>query len=85
MELIEWIFIILTFIVYYFFIGEKANKSTCRLIGWTICLFSGVLMTIYCFSINSWSLFFVNLVGCIFSIYAVYECYKEIKPMIKNA
>lgn len=79
MEPIELVFTVLTFITYYFFMGKKANNPTFRAIGWTICLVAGVLTAVYCAFIGVFSLFLINVIGIIFSGYAIYECCREIK------
>jgi hypothetical protein len=88
MELIEWVFTILSFIAYYFFISKKANQANFRLIGFILSLIIVFLMILFCFSIGLLSLVIINGVSLVFNAYGIYTCYREMmskEAEVKNS
>jgi len=84
MEVIEWVFIILSFIAFYFFIGKKASKPSFRVIGFILSIIIAILITIFSFSIGVLSLAFINLCYVFLNGYGMFNCFKEIKSNRQN-
>ncbi|TFF94595.1 MAG: hypothetical protein EU544_04280 [Promethearchaeota archaeon] len=79
MELIEWIFTVLSFIAFYFFISKKASQASFRIIGLLLSIVINILISIFTFSIGVFSLWFVNLIYVFLNGFGILNCYIEIK------
>lgn len=84
MEVIEWVFIILSFIAFYFFIGKNASKPNFRVIGFILSIIIAILITIFSFSIGVLSLALINLCYVFLNGYGMFNCFKEIKLNRQN-
>jgi len=84
MELIEWIFTILSFICFYFFVSKKASQPSFRIIGWVLSIIINFLVTIFTLSIGVLSLGIINLCYVFLNGYGIFNCYQEIKRKKKN-
>jgi hypothetical protein len=84
MELIEWIFTILSFVAYYFFIGKKASEPSFRLKGLLISDVIAILVSYFSFSIGVYSLAIMNLISVFFNGYGIRNCYLEMKSSRKS-
>jgi len=84
MELIEWIFIILSFIAFYFFIGKKASQPSFRIIGWVISITINFLIAIFTLSIGVLSLGIINICYVFLNGYGILNCYTEIQKKKKS-
>jgi hypothetical protein len=85
MELIEWVFTILSFIAFYFFISKKASLPSFRIIGLILSMVIAILMVIFTFSIGVLSLGVINTCYVFLNGYGVLNCYKEIKSNKKES
>jgi len=65
MELIEWIFTILSFIAFYFFISKEASQPNFRMIGLILSLIIAILMAIFSFSNDIFSIGIINACYCV--------------------
>jgi len=78
MEIIEWVFTILSFIAYYFFISKKANKPNFRIIGLILSMVISILISIFSFSIGVISIGILNICSLILTGYGIYTCSLQI-------
>lgn len=79
MELIEWVFTILSFVAFYFFVSKKAGQANFRIIGLILSSIIGILIAMFCFSIGVLSLAIINICYLFLNSYGIYNCWKEIK------
>lgn len=79
MEIIEWAFIILSFIAFYFFVSKKASNPSFRIIGLILSIIIAILISIFSFSIVVLSLALINLCYIFLNGYGIFNCFKEIK------
>lgn len=79
MELIEWVFTILSFVAFYFFVSKKASQPNFRLIGWIIAIIINLLIAIFTFSIGVISLGIINSCYVALNGYGIFNCYSEMK------
>ncbi|MFW9988792.1 MAG: hypothetical protein ACFFC3_09070 [Candidatus Odinarchaeota archaeon] len=79
MEIIEWIFTILSFFAFYFFVSKKASKPSFRIIGWIVSIIINFLIAIFTFSIGVISLGVINTFYVVLNGYGIFNCYYELK------
>ena len=79
MELIEWIFTILSFIAFYFFISKKASLPSFRIIGLVLSTIINFLVAVFTLSIGVLSLGAINFIYVFLNAYGILNCYLEIK------
>ena len=79
MEIIEWAFIILSFIAFYFFVSKNASNHSFRIIGLILSIIIAILISIFSFSIGVLSLALINLCYIFLNGYGIFNCFKEIK------
>ena len=79
MEIIEWAFIILSFIAFYFFVSKNASNPSFRIIGLILSIIIVILISIFSFSIGVLSLALINLCYIFLNGYVIFNCFKEIK------
>lgn len=84
MEVIEWAFIILSFIAFYFFVSKNASKPRFRIIGLILSIIISILISIFSFSIGVLSLALINLCYVFLNAYGIFNCFKEIKSNRQN-
>lgn len=79
MEIIEWVFTILSFIAFYFFISKRASQPNFRIIGLIMSIIISILVSIFTFSIGVLSLAIIHLCYIFLNGYGILTCYLEIR------
>lgn len=82
--LIEWSFVILSYVSFYFLMERRASKPKIRLRGIILSLIAGILQLIFLISVEVWSMAFLSFTFIFLKLFGFRNCIKEIKEVNKQ-
>lgn len=78
---IEWSFVILSYVSFYFLMEKRASKPKIRLRGIILSLIAGILQLIFLISVEVWSMAFLSFTFIFLKLFGFRNCINEIRRL----